>query len=62
MTLGSLKSEDVFIEFGDGDPEELGVEEGGGVIWGLWEVGGPSSPGGRPPGIGDCHAVVCGHN
>lgn len=55
IALGNLRSEEVLIDVGEGEPEELGVEDGGGVSWGLCVVGGPSNPGGNPLCIGDCH-------
>lgn len=55
--LGSRNSEEVVTEVGLGEPEELGVDEGGGggVIWGRCGGGGPRRPGGKPPCMGDCH-------
>lgn len=54
IAFGSRKSADELTDVGLGEPDELGVEDGGGVIGGRCEGGGPSKPEVKPACIGDC--------
>lgn len=56
IAFGSRNSADELMDVGLGEPDELGVDDGGGggVIWGRCEGGGPSNPEGKPACMGDC--------